>query len=171
MAIGGIMPSRPKMTGWYDPVRLISIGIRIAEATVFGKMFDRRELIAALDPFDRSDFDANFDFSSSSHFAADGNFWFDFCADTGDGWRSTHAVARLLARSELRPTQSPQGEPSTGPLLQGRVLVFGGDEVYPTPSKEDYDVKLCRGEPKGSRSSQMARSLPLCSARQSRLVR
>ena len=48
------MPSRPKMTGWYDPVRLISIVIRVAEATVFGKMFDRRELIAALDPFDRS---------------------------------------------------------------------------------------------------------------------
>src|SRR5437773_12442981 len=101
MAIGGIMPSRPKMTGWYDPVRLRSIRIRIAEATVFRMMFDRRELIAALDPFDRSDFDANFDFSSSAHFAAAGNFWFDFCADTGDGWRSTHAVARLLARSEL----------------------------------------------------------------------
>jgi hypothetical protein len=106
-------------------------------------MFDRRELIASLDPFDRSDFELNFDFSSPSHFGSDGNFWLDFCADTGDGWRSTHAVARLLARSELRPAQSPQGEPPAGPLLQGRVLVFGGDEVYPTPSKEDYDAKLC----------------------------
>src|SRR5262249_5298194 len=64
------------------------------------------------------------------------------CADTGDGWRPTHAVARLLARSQLEPAQSPQGEPSNGPLLQGRVLVFGGDEVYPTPSKEGYDAKL-----------------------------
>jgi hypothetical protein len=142
MAIGEIMPSRQKMTGWYDPVRLVSVGIRVAEATVFGKMFDRRELIASLDPFDRSDFDANFDFSSPSHFAPDGNFWLDFCADTGDGWRSTHAVAGLLARSELRPAQSPQGESPTGPLLQGRVLVFGGDEVYPTASKEDYEAKL-----------------------------
>src|SRR5262249_40863440 len=110
--------------------------------TVFGKMFDRRELMAALDPFDKSDFDANFDFSLPSHLGPDGNFWLDFCADTGDGWRPTHAVARLLARSQLEPAQSPQGEPSNGPLLQGRVLVFGGDEVYPTPSKEGYDAKL-----------------------------
>jgi hypothetical protein len=136
------MPSRPQMTGWYDPVRLMAIGIRVAEATVFGEMFDRRELVASLDPFDRTDFNANFDFSSPSYLAPDGNFWLDFCADTGDGWRSTHSVARLLARSELRPAQSPQSEPSTGPLLQGRVLVFGGDEVYPTASKDDYEAKL-----------------------------
>ena len=141
-AAGTIMPSRPAMTGWYNPVRLVAIGIRVAEATVFGKMFDRRELIASLDPFDRADFNANFDFSSPAHFAPDGNFWLDFCADTGDGWRPTHAVARLLARSELRPAPSPQGEPPAGPLLQGRVLVFGGDEVYPTASKEDYEAKL-----------------------------
>jgi hypothetical protein len=120
----------------------VAIGIRVAEATVFGKMFDRRELIASLDPFDRTDFDANFDFAAPAYRAVDGNFWLDFCADTGDGWRSTHAVARLLARSELRPAQSPQREPLAGPLLQGRVLVFGGDEVYPTASKEDYEKKL-----------------------------
>jgi hypothetical protein len=59
------MPSRPKMTGWYDPVvRLLTIGIRVAEATVFGKVLDRRELIAALDPFERPDSVANCDFSS-----------------------------------------------------------------------------------------------------------
>jgi hypothetical protein len=130
------------MTGWYDPVRLLTVGIRVAEATVFGKMFDRRELIAALDPFERPDFDANCDFSSQSILATDGDFWIDYCADTGDGWRPTHAVARLLARPQLQPAPSPQGEASTGPLLQGRVLVFGGDEVYPTASKEDYEAKL-----------------------------
>jgi hypothetical protein len=128
------------MTGWYDPIRLLAIGIRVAEATIFGKMFDRRELIAALDPFDRADFDANCDFSSQS--LADGNFWLDFCADTGDGWQSTHAVARLLARPQLQPAASPEGEPSSGPLVQAPLLVFGGDEVYPTASKEDYDAKL-----------------------------
>ena len=101
------MPSRQKMTGWYDPVRLLTIGIRVAEATVFGRMFDRRELIATLDPFERSDFDANCEFSSTSHLASDGNFWLDFCADTGDGWRPTYAVARLLARLQLKPAPSP----------------------------------------------------------------
>src|SRR5262249_8259175 len=142
MAIGEIMPTRQQMTGWYDPVRLVSVGIRVAEATVFGKMFDRRELIALLDPFDRADFDANCDFSSPAHLAPDSNFWLDFCADPGDGWRSTRAVARLLARPELRPEPSPEGESASGPLLQGRVLVFGGDEVYPTASKADYEEKL-----------------------------
>src|SRR5436305_100712 len=122
------MPPRQKMTGWYNPVRLLAIGIRVAEATIFGKMFDRRELIAALDPFDRSDFDAHCDFSFESHLSSDGNFWLDFCADTGDGWRPAHAVARLLASPQLRPAPSPQGEPPNGPLLQGRVLVLGGDE-------------------------------------------
>jgi hypothetical protein len=130
------------MTGWYDPVRLLGIGIRVAEATVFGKMFDRRELIAALDPFDRTDFDTHCDFSSKSFFSSDGNFWLDFCADTGDGWRPTHAVARLLASPQLQAAPSLAREPPTGPLMQGRVLIFGGDEVYPTASKEDYDAKL-----------------------------
>jgi hypothetical protein len=136
------MPSHPQMTGWYDPRRLISIGIRVTEATVFGKLFDRRELMAALDPFDRADFIANCDFSSAAHLAEDGNFWLDFCADTGDGWWPTHAVARLLARQELWPKASPEGEPLSGPLPQGRLLVFGGDQVYPTPSKADYEEKL-----------------------------
>jgi hypothetical protein len=103
-------------------------------------MFDRRELIAVLDPFEPSDFAANCDFSSPPLLASDGNFWLDFCADTGDGWRPTHAVARLLA--QLQPAPSPQGELPAGPLLQGRVLIFGGDQVYPTASKEDYQAKL-----------------------------
>src|SRR5947209_7566272 len=128
------MSPRAKMTGWYDPVRLLAIGIRVAEATVFGKMFDRRELIAALAPFDRSDFDANCDFSSTSFLGSDGDFWLDFCADTGDGWRPTHAVARLLASPQLQAAPSPQGEQPIGPLRQGRLLILGGDEVYPTAS-------------------------------------
>jgi hypothetical protein len=53
------------MTGWYDPVRLLSIGIRVAEATVFGKMFYRRELIAALDPFERPESRTTKSFSGS----------------------------------------------------------------------------------------------------------
>ena len=122
------------MTGWYDPRRLLSIGIRVAEATVFGKMFDRRELMASLDPFDIAYFNNNFDFSKPSFQESNGDFWFDFVADTGDGWTSTYAVARLLAKQELRV-----GNQS---LPQGRVLLFGGDQVYPTASEDDYQKKL-----------------------------
>lgn len=122
------------MTGWYDPRRLLAIGIRVAEATVFGQMFDRRELMASLDPFDAQYFNDNFDFSDPRFQEADGDFWLDFAADTGDGWHSTYAVARLLARPELK-----LGDQS---LPQGRVLVFGGDQVYPTASEKDYRLKL-----------------------------
>src|SRR5262249_47887414 len=127
-----------------DPRRLLSIGIRVAEATVFGQMFDRRELMASLDPFDRTYFNDNFDFTvrpptpeqphPPKYTDENGDFWLDFAADTGDGWIPVHAVARLLARQQLNVG---------GTILpQGRVLVFGGDEVYPTPSEDGYRTKL-----------------------------
>jgi Calcineurin-like phosphoesterase len=137
------MASRAKMTGWYDPIQLIQIGFRVVSSTVFGSMFDRRELMASLDsPFNRpadfkADFDAHFDLSTT-----DGDFWFDFCADTGDGWYSTYAVARLLARPNLTVDSPPGGAGPPITLARGEALVFGGDEVYPTPSKERYEDQL-----------------------------
>jgi hypothetical protein len=129
------MPAKhEKMTAWYDPARLASIGIHVAEATVFGHMFDRRELMAALDPFNAAYFDDNFNFAKPEFQDANGDFWLDFTADTGDGWHSTYAVARLLARKELQIGDYT--------LPRGRVLVFGGDEVYPTASTKDYNGKL-----------------------------
>src|SRR5712691_6404139 len=133
------MAPRAKMTGWYDPVQLIQTGIRVASATVFGSMFDRRELMASLDdPLNLTEFNANCDFS-----AAAGDFWFDFCADTGDGWNPAYAVARLLARPNLTVNPWPP-TPGAAPvaLPQGKVLVLGGDQVYPTPSKQGYDDQL-----------------------------
>lgn len=137
-------PAHSPMTGWYDPRRLVAIGIRVAEATIFGKMFDRRELMASLDPFDQTFFEQNFDFTDKlpdpnhshpqKYTDEQGDFWFDYLADTGDGWAPAHAVARLLARQNLDVS---------GLLLpQGRVLVLGGDQVYPTASAEDYAAKL-----------------------------
>lgn len=138
---------KQSMTGWYDPSRLLSIGIRVGSSTVFGRMFDRRELIASLDPFaNKETFEK--DFAANFSFDAKDDFWLDYCADTGDGWNSTYAVARLLARAELMvlPAEpGPDGEPANTPphkLPRAKVLVFGGDEVYPTPSAEDYRTRL-----------------------------
>jgi hypothetical protein len=132
------MPNdRAEMTGWYDPRQLLLIGTRVAEATIFGEMFDRRELMAALDPFDQTYFDANFNFAApdaAQLLDRDGAFWLDYAADTGDGWTPVHAVARLLARESLVVAGDA--------LPQGRVLVFGGDEVYPTASEHAYKLKL-----------------------------
>src|SRR5262249_14885006 len=85
----------------------------------------------------KADFDAHFDLS-----ATNGDFWFDFCADTGDGWYSTYAVARLLARPNLTVDSAPGSTGEPIPLPRGEALVLGGDEVYPTPSKQRYEDQL-----------------------------
>ena len=45
----------------------------------------------------------------------EGGFWLDYVADTGDGWDSTYAVARLLALPELTLSEQDQrqAEPRT----------------------------------------------------------
>jgi hypothetical protein len=53
-------------------------------------------------------------------------FSFDFFADTGDGFDSTYAIARALA------------QPLLGDSPRSKLVIFGGDLVYPSPSKEDY---------------------------------
>jgi hypothetical protein len=137
------------MTSWYHPVRMLATGRRVGNATTFGKMFDRREILASLDPFDDTFFRDNMDFSTegTSPDAPQEPFWFDYCADTGDGWWPTYAVARLLARRELTgvlgaPGADNKPTPFKEILKQGRVLVFGGDMMYPTPSQEIYQEKL-----------------------------
>jgi len=122
------MAKRRWMTRWYSPSRLASIAVRVAVSTVFGAFADRREAIAAARSLDPVAIDPAWDYSAASK----SDFWFDFLADTGDGWNSTYAMARLLAQPELKPAGAAT------PLPRGRLLVLGGDQVYPTPSEEDY---------------------------------
>jgi hypothetical protein len=129
------MPKRAKMTGWYDPPRLVTIGFRVAISTVFGEFADRREAIAAARAVDPTALDSSYDYSGE---AADGDFWFDFVADTGDGWNSTYAIARLVADPALAVAGLDE------PLPCGRLVVMGGDQVYPTASRDDYSDKLSR---------------------------
>ena len=71
------------MTAWFNPPQLALTGLWVASSTLFGGMFDRRELMASLDPFDEPDFLLSHDHSK------DGELWFDYVADVGDGWAST----------------------------------------------------------------------------------
>ncbi len=128
------MTSRPKMTRWYSPIRLVNIGIRVAVSTVFGEFADRREAMAGAREIDPRKLDPHYDYSNKN--ASKSDFWLDFVADTGDGWNSTYAVARLLADPQLKVADY------ASPLPRGRILIMGGDEVYPTPSDDDYKEKL-----------------------------
>jgi hypothetical protein len=47
-------------------------------------------------------------------------------ADLGDGWNPTYAIADAMSRETLQDTRA------------GHVLVMGGDQVYPYPSREAY---------------------------------
>lgn len=130
MAGKGERPVRREMTGWYDPALLARTGVRVAISTVFGSFADKRETVAVANPIEPAPFDAELDYSTRG----DAPFWFDFVADTGDGWDSTYAVARLLAEDRL----SLDG----ATLERGRVLFMGGDQVYPTASRQDYGDRL-----------------------------
>jgi hypothetical protein len=126
------MALRSKMVGWFDPPRLAATAIRVAISTVFGEFADRREALAASREVDPVVFDPAYDYQKEG--ASD--FWFDFVADNGDGWNPTYAIARLLATPQLGVDGADE------PLPLARLLVMGGDQVYPTASREDYQTKL-----------------------------
>jgi hypothetical protein len=115
------------MVGWYDPRVLAHTAYQVAIANVFGRHSDTR-LIEAL----ASQPQAEFNYSQ-----ADGDFWLDYVADIGDGWNSTFAIADAIARPELALAHGGAQDTTRA----GRVLVFGGDEVYPYPSRREYEVR------------------------------
>lgn len=127
------MRKKQGMTGWYDPVQLIKTGIRVAISTVFGQFADKREALAAANRISDEKLDSSFDYSGEG---TNGAFWFDYVADTGDGWKPTFAVAQSLAEDHLHPPGAEE------PLDRGRILIMGGDQVYPTASPEEYENRL-----------------------------
>lgn len=118
---------RQDMVDWLHPKQLATTGIKAALSGVFGAYADKREMQAALHPW----------VEGKSGYAADyfeetgRDFWFDYAADVGDGFSSTYSIAWLLARTALLL-------PDKTSLPRGRFLVLGGDQVYPTASREEY---------------------------------
>lgn len=117
------------MVGWYDPAQLIQTAASVIVSTLFGRHADFRlmeALAAKSEPhiFEQSEA---------------GAFWFDYTADVGDGWNSSYAVAYWLAQPTLNLHGDDGAEYSTE---RGRVLVFGGDGIYPVASRSAYQTKL-----------------------------
>lgn len=127
-------PVKHGMSHWYDPVPLARVAIRVVISSVFGAFADRRELVAAVNPVSSDPFDRAHDYQDDANDL--GEFWFDFLADTGDGWTSTRAVAQVASCAEIVPEGHDQ------PLPRGRLLVMGGDQVYPTASHKAYLERL-----------------------------
>ena len=130
------------MTGWFDPSQLLHTGIQALVSKVIGAHSDRR-LIEALGRHDHGYYDYTCHFSARSFLEPDvarprSELWIDFVADTGDGWNPTYAVARAVAQPRLRVSDGD----TVHETERGALLVFGGDEVYPTPSRAAYERRL-----------------------------
>ncbi len=117
----GFIPRGP--VPWLSPGQLAVTALRVVLSSWFGAYLDKRELQQALpdDVFEEG--------------ADQAEMWFDYVADIGDGFDPTYTVAYLLAQPELTVEGAP-------PLSRGRMLVMGGDEVYPTPSNQQYEDRL-----------------------------
>jgi hypothetical protein len=116
---------RRPMVRWFDPHQLVDTAVRVLLSGVFSSYADNREL-QAREPAEVPDRSGHTD------------LWLDYVADLGDGWNSTYTVARLLASDELELNWD--GE--THCTVRGRILVMGGDAVYPVPKAAEYENRM-----------------------------
>ncbi len=133
----------PGMVRWYDPRLLARVFIRTIVSSVFGQYADQRLIQAATDPASGRELIGRYDFSdpqasdSAKRVAMDseGAVWIDYICDVGDGFESTYAMAYLLAQDRLELKGAPQ-------LPHGDILIMGGDQCYPQPTRDEYKKRL-----------------------------
>ncbi len=142
-----------RMVAWFSPPLLFRAAFHSVIASLFGRYADQRTIHQLEDaiPSDRvgqAEFSKRYDYSSdASGFEP---YWVDYTADLGDGFDSTYAVSYLMAANALGGRANPQqphiaGVEGLSPdveLNAGKLLIMGGDEVYPWPSREAYAEKL-----------------------------
>ncbi|WP_412061644.1 hypothetical protein [Rubrivirga sp. IMCC45206] len=132
-----------KMVKWFTPSELTRTGAEAVISSLFGAYADNREIQALRGETVR------FDYATEPPAVYDGaarkplgtaaaepveDLWVDYVADLGDGWDPTYAIASLLAAETLTV-----GGHET---RRGRVLVLGGDQVYPTAKKDEYQNRF-----------------------------
>jgi hypothetical protein len=115
---------RQKMVKWFSVPELAVSGIKVLVSTVFGNYADKREAEATPNS------DGYYDYSEKDE------IWLDYISDTGDGFDSTFTMASLIAKDNLTIDYSGNADPVSIP--RGKVLIMGGDQVYPTPGNKQY---------------------------------
>ena len=134
---------QPVMVNWYDPRQLSATALKALVSGTFASYADNRELQAALDP-EKKPFDCSTDDTGKGKL---NELWIDFVSDTGDGFNSTYTVADLVAQSlkvKLNPDYAGDSntEIKIWDIPAGQLLLLGGDQVYPTPSMEEYETRF-----------------------------
>ena len=132
----GPLPAEPPgkpMVAWYDPGVLAKTGLKTLLSGTIGRQADRRLLDAVARPQPLA-----FDYSEDDDGHAREELWLDYVSDLGDGWDSTYAVASAVTAPTLDVKDASGKVHHT---VGGEVLVFGGDEVYPTASLQEYQAR------------------------------
>ncbi|MEJ2864269.1 metallophosphoesterase family protein [Actinomycetospora flava] len=118
-------PVRLPAVRWLSPTELIRTGVTVILGSTVAAYADKRDVMAG----------TTFAQDVSFHEVADDEpFWFDFLCDTGDGFPAMATVATLLGAPELTVDGAT--------LPRGRVLLMGGDEVYPVAGTLAYEQRL-----------------------------
>jgi hypothetical protein len=138
---------RMPMVCWFDPVQLLRTGLATLVSTVIGRRSDARVTMALADA-ERRAYDCAHHPVSADALGEDGptaplprdEVWIDYVCDTGDGWNPTYAIAYAVAQPQLEIVGAGGSPPLVTPRAD--VLVFGGDQVYPSPTREEYERRL-----------------------------
>jgi hypothetical protein len=123
-----------RMVRWLSPQGLLATGTDVVLASLFGRFADKREFEGSIKMGKRPppSFDEGTKYDTE-------DFWIDYVADTGDGWRSTYGVAWALCRPHTVIVDRKETE-----IVPGRILLMGGDEVYPSADFARYGRRLVK---------------------------
>lgn len=123
------------MVQWFNPVLLAKLGWQVIVSALFGQYADQRVSQAALDDANDATLLSRYDLQKEMEADEDGAYWFDYVSDLGEGFDSTYAMATLLARDSIDIEGAK-------PIPRGQFLIMGGDEVYPTASRDEYQLRM-----------------------------
>jgi hypothetical protein len=132
---------RMPMTGWFDPAVLLRTALESLAGAVVGSRSDKR-VVQALSAgrVEYYDYSVHYvdeeDGPRADPAAARDELWIDYIADTGDGFNPTYAIAYAASQPQLRLGTPPVR------TERGQLLLFGGDQVYPTASRKEYQRRL-----------------------------
>ena len=121
----GEPPHQRWPVAWYNPAVLLQSARELVSSSDVIRNADPRELWTGV--FEAVD--------HTAEVGPDGEFWFDFLSDTGDGGNATYTVARAVQTEAM-----DDGEGELCP--RGRVLFLGGDLSYPGASAYEYQYRF-----------------------------
>lgn len=143
------------MVRWFDPPLLLKTVSEVTVSTLFGDHSDYRLLEAltsqAIQIHDCTSYYVE---DKDGHYLTDERglyvkdetkpereeIWIDYVADTGDGWNSTYHIAYCVAQEKLAVL--PHGGGKEFQTERGGVLIFGGDQVYPSANRLEYKQRF-----------------------------